>query len=180
MGKLTSSLNISLNGHCGHEAGIHDEEAHTYFVESLKNYDALLFGRKTFELFESYWPKLSLQKGDPSDQVALSQEFNKIQKFVIYSTRQESDWINTSFISGDLQTSVNELKKKFNLLSLGSVSLMSSLLQVKVMDELELLVQPLTTVKGPVLFSDIPIEQSFKLIDQKTFNSGVILLQYKV
>lgn len=180
MKKLTSSLNISLNGHCGHEAGIHDQEAHEYFMKSLDKFDALLFGRKTFELFESYWPHLKEDPNSPQDQLQLNEAFSRKPKFVLSSTRKDSTWQKTFFLDGELTPTIAKLKKDYSLLTLGSVSLMSSLFEQDLMDELELLFHPLTTHQGPRLFEKIPQEHSLKLLDHHFFKSGVARMLYKV
>jgi dihydrofolate reductase len=58
MGKLIAAINMTLDGFCDHTAMVPDEETHQYFNDLLRDADALLYGRITYQLMEGYWPAI--------------------------------------------------------------------------------------------------------------------------
>lgn len=132
------------------------------------DYD-LLLGRKTYNIFASYWPKHS--KGWP--------QVNEITKYVVSKTLKKPDWENTVVIKD-----VNGLKKikkqgDRDLQVHGSGNLIQTLLKNDLVDELWLKIFPVTLGSGKRLFNKGTIPAAFKLIESKTSPSGVIIVNYK-
>ena len=131
----------------------------------------LLLGRKTFEIFASYWPKHT--DGWP--------QINKITKYVASNSIKKHKWDNSVFLNGDIVGKIKKLKKGKgpDLQVYGSGNLIQTLFKNDLVDELWLKIFPITLGKGKRLFEDGAIPAAFKLIESKTSPSGVIFANYK-
>ncbi|MFA6050068.1 MAG: dihydrofolate reductase family protein [Candidatus Paceibacterota bacterium] len=128
----------------------------------------LLLGRKTFEIFESYWPKHE----------HIWPGINDVTKYVMSRTKRKSDWKNTVFMK-----SVAEIKKLKNskgsdIQVWGSSNLIQTLLKNDLVDELRLKIFPLTLGKGKKLFENGTIPAAFTLTESVGTPSGVIIANY--
>lgn len=136
--------------------------------EELKPADYLL-GRKTFEIWEGYWPKHG--------------EFwpgiNEGTKYVLSRTRKKSGWKNTVFLNK--VAAIKKLKQsKGGVIQVwGSSQLVRLLLKNDLVDELRLKIHPLTLGKGKKLFDRGAIPAAFKLVDSLATSTGVILANYQ-
>ncbi len=145
-----------------------DEEYGKVMQEQMKPADILL-GRKTFDIFEDYWPKHA--EAWPG--------INEVTKYVLSSTRKNSDWENSEFLS-----SVEDIKKLKNseggdIKVWGSATLVQLLLEHDLVDELALLVYPIILGKGKKLFKDSATPSGFTLVESTTTPSGIIAVSYK-
>lgn len=145
-----------------------DEEYGKVMQKQMEPADILL-GRKTFDIFEDYWPKHA--EGWPG--------INNVTKYVLSSTRKNSDWENSEFLSN-----IEDIKKLKNsegsdIKVWGSATLVQLLLQHDLVDELALKIHPVILGKGKKLFDDQAIPASFILTESTTTPSGVIAASYK-
>jgi dihydrofolate reductase len=152
----------------GWVAPFSDEEYGKVMQKQMEPADILL-GRKTFEIFEEYWPKHA--EGWPG--------INEVTKYVLSSTRQKSDWENSEFLS-----TIEDIKKLKNseggdLKVWGSATLVQLLLQHDLVDEFALKIHPIILGKGKKLFDDGAIPSAFKVIESTVTPSGVIAVSYK-
>ena len=152
----------------GWSAPYEDDLSGEAMAELMKPAD-LLLGRKTFDIFENYWPK----HADNWPGV------NEVTKYVLSTTRNKSDWKNSVFLN-----SVADIKKLRNsegsdIKVWGSGKLIQSLLKNDLVDELWLVIHPLTLGKGKRLFDDGPIPAAFALAESKATPGGVIMAHYK-
>lgn len=111
MGRLTFSINITLDGCIDHQVGIADEETHAFFTRLMDESGALLWGRVTYEMMESYWPAVALGKVEVPP--AIREWAVKLEakaKYVASSTRADFPWTNSRHIAGDLSTEIQKLK----------------------------------------------------------------------
>ena len=111
MGLLTFAINVTLDGCVDHQEGIADDETHAFFTGLLEASGAMLWGRVTYEMMESYWPAVAC--GDVPAPAALRDWAVKLQakpKYVVSSTRQHFPWTNSHLIEGDLRRGVQHLK----------------------------------------------------------------------
>jgi dihydrofolate reductase len=136
--------------------------------EELKPADYLL-GRKTFEIWESYWP----EHGDFWPCI------NAGTKYVLSTTREKSDWKNSIFIKS--VTAIKNIKgtEGVDIQVWGSSELVHLLLEHDLVDELRLKIHPLLLGKGKKLFTDSSIPTAFSLIDSIVNPKGVIIANYK-
>ncbi|HXS36025.1 MAG TPA: hypothetical protein VN721_04955, partial [Flavipsychrobacter sp.] len=96
MRKLIASINVTPDGFCSHTTVIADEELHEYAVDSLKNADIGLFGRVTYQLFESYWPLVAKNRTDSQPEIEFADAVDNIDKIVFSKTLKSADWKNTT------------------------------------------------------------------------------------
>lgn len=131
----------------------------------------LLLGRKTFELFASYWPQH--QEEGPG--------INKATKYVASNTLSHHEWSKSVFLKGNVADEVKQLKGQDgpDLQVHGSGNLIQTLLQHDLVDELWLKIFPVTLGKGKRLFASGTIPASFTMVETKTSPSGVIIANFK-
>src|ERR1041384_5122189 len=103
MRPLRYSINVTLDGCCDHRAIIPDEELHRHAAESLKQADALLFGRVTYEMMEAAFRPTTLTEARPDWMEPFARTSNAAKKYVVSSTlnKDQVDW-NAELVRGDL------------------------------------------------------------------------------
>jgi dihydrofolate reductase len=129
----------------------------------------LLLGRKTFDIFENYWPKHAEQWPG----------VNEVTKYVLSTTRSESDWQNCVFVN-----TVEDIKKLkdsegSDIKIWGSSELIQLLLKHNLVDEFWLMIHPVVLGKGKRLFNDESMPAAFTLADSTITTSGVVMVNYK-
>ena len=137
--------------------------------EELKQSADYLLGRKTFEIWENYWPK----------HADFWPGINDGTKYVMSKTRKKSDWKNSVFIKTVADIKKLKRSKGSDIQVWGSSKLMQLLLKNDLVDELRLKIHPLTLGKGKKLFDNGPIPAAFKLIKNSITTTGVIIAYYK-
>src|ERR1700712_5165892 len=111
MGLLTFSLNITIDGCVDHREGIADDETHAFFTHLLDECGAMLWGRVTYEMMETYWPAVA--RGDveaPLVVRAWAARLEATPKYVVSATRRDFPWTNSHHVVGDLRMAVQRLK----------------------------------------------------------------------
>src|SRR6201986_5135966 len=111
MGLLTFSINVTLDGCVDHQEGIADDETHAFFTRLMNEGGAMLWGRVTYEMMESYWPAVA--RGDAEAPPAMrgwAVQLEAKPKYVVSSTRKDFPWTNSHHIADDLRTGVQKLK----------------------------------------------------------------------
>jgi len=134
----------------------------------------LLLGRRTFDIFASYWPA-----ADPENPV--TQKFNSIRKYVVSNGTPDLSWKGSIQISGNVVEKIQELKKEEGpeLLVNGSTELLQTLLANDLIDKLIIWTFPVSIGKGKRLFGDGTKPGSWKLADTKTSTTGVLVSTYE-
>src|SRR3954467_6094209 len=105
MGLLTFSINVTLDGCVDHQEGIVDDETHAFFTRLMDEGGAMLWGRVTYEMMESYWQAVARGAGEAPP--AIREWAVKLEakpKYVVSSTRKAFPWTNSHHIAGDLRT----------------------------------------------------------------------------
>jgi len=180
MRKLIAAINMTLDGFCDHTVMIADDELHQHYNELLSNADTLLYGRITYQLMESYWPTVVKNPtgNKPMDEFAVL--IDNISKIVFSRTLKNVDWKNVKLAKGGIKEEVLELKQQAgkNILA-GSPSLIVTLMQLDLIDEYQLCVQPIISGNGLRLFKNINDRINLNLIKTKIFGSGSITLYYE-
>lgn len=148
-----------------------DEFGGKVMGEQMKQPFALLLGRKTFEIFASYWP----QHADRWPGI------NEAIKYVVSDTLEKHEWKNSVFIKGDIVREIKKLKEQDgpDLKVYGSGNLVQTLLKNDLVDEFWLKIFPITLGTGKRLFAEGTIPTAFKLTDNKVSPSGVIIANYE-
>ena len=173
MSKLTAAMFLSLDGVMEEPSWtmpFWNDEIARFKEDELRDIDALLLGRVTYEGFAAVWP-------DSRDEGA--ERMNNMPKFVATRTLHQATW-NATFLRGDAEDEVFGLKERGqNLLMYGSGQLVRALLSRQLIDELRLLVYPLVLGKGQRLF-DESSKAELQLVRSEAFSSGVVALVYKL
>jgi dihydrofolate reductase len=136
--------------------------------------DTMLLGRRTYEEFAAYWPQ------QPSD-VPPADQMNNTPKIVVSDTLTSADWQNSRIVRGDgLSAELQRLKQQDgkNIGTVGSATLVRSLLRDGLLDELHLLVHPLVVGSGQRLFEEGIGKVPLKLLTSRAFSTGVLYLIY--
>jgi dihydrofolate reductase len=145
-----------------------DEDFNRNMAEELKPADYLL-GRKTFEIFESYWP----QHAD------FWPGINEGNKYVLSETREKSDWKNTNFLK--TVADIEKLKKTVggDIQVWGSSKLVQLLLKHDLVDELRLKIYPVILGEGKRLFGNGAMPAAFTVTESQVTSKGIIITNYK-
>jgi dihydrofolate reductase len=179
MRKIVAGLFISLDGVVESpdqwQFDVFNEEMGAAIESQMAAADAMLLGRVTYEEWASYWPTAS------DDQEPFKSFLNTTPKYVVSTTLDKADWQNSTLIKGSFAEEIARLKQQpgKNINVAGSPTLVQSLLQHDLLDELQLQVHPVVVGRGTRLFQDGTDPKRLKLVDSKTTSTGVLLLTYQ-
>jgi dihydrofolate reductase len=183
MGLLTFSLNVTLDGCVDHQEGIADEETHDFFTRLMDEGGAMLWGRTTYEMMESYWPGVA--RGETEAPPALREWATKLEakpKYVVSSTRKDFPWTNSHRIAGDLRTEVHKLKDATPAgVLLGSGKLATELDRLGLIDEYIFLVHPRISGHGPTLYQGgLHGTRRLMLVSARPMRNGAVVMHYRL
>ena len=173
---------ISLDGYFegpGADISWHNVDAafNDFAIEQLHSVDLILFGRKTYQLMESYWPTEAAVNNDPM----VAKLMNNTPKIVFSKTLDKAGWNNTILIKNNVADEVLKLKRQAgkDIIVLGSANLLSTLINPGLIDEFRVIVNPVILGKGNLLFNGIQNKVKLELIRTAPFSSGNVLLCYR-
>lgn len=148
-----------------------DEFAGTIMGKQMKQPFSLLLGRRTYEIFASYWPN------HESDWPGVNESI----KYVVSNTLTSAQWKNSVIIKGDISAEITKLKAEQGppLMVHGSANLIQTLLKLDLVDELWLKFFPITLGKGKRLFDTGVVPAAFKLVESNVSPKGVIFANYE-
>ena len=151
-----------------------DEDLGRFMAEIFANADAFLLGRRTWEIFAGYWPKVT----DPADPIAAP--LNRLPKHVASRTLERVGWQGSSLVR-DAASEVAALKARYarELQVHGSGGLAQTLLAHDLVDTLRLLVFPVALGTGKRLFGEGTVPAAFALVDSRTTPRGVAMHTYR-
>jgi dihydrofolate reductase len=182
MRRLTVFNLVTLDGYFAGEDGdiswhAVDEEFQELAKAVSNSGNTLLFGRKTYQLMESYWPTQEALKNDP----IVAKGMNAATKVVFSRTLEKADWNNTRLVKDNMPAEVRKMKQETgkDLTVLGSGSIVSQLAQEGLIDEYQVLVNPVVIGRGKTMFEGIRNKINLKLIKTRTFGNGNVLLTYE-
>jgi len=157
----------------GWQAPYGDEAAHQEMAKQIKPPFELLLGRKTYDIFASYWPQHT--------EGFVGEPFDACKKYVVSHNQIDLPWRNSELVSGDVAARLKELKDGDGpvLQVHGSGNLIQTLLKEDLVDELWLKIYPLTLGVGKKLFEEGTIPVVFELTEYKVTSDGVIFANYK-
>lgn len=153
-----------------------DERAGAIQIELLSACDAVLMGRRTYDVMASAWPTRS---GDP-----LSTRMNAIPKYVVSNTLKNPDWANTSVISGDVAEIIKKLKAQDgqDIVQYGFGSVSKLLMERGLLDELRLWLYPQSVGKGNIAdtFAAHATPAQFNLAGTTVLSNGIVIARYHI
>src|SRR3954451_12354434 len=152
-----------------------DDQVGAFMLETFARPDAVLLGRRTYDIFAGYWP----HQTDPGDPVAT--KLNSLPKYIASTTLRDPGWANTTVLDGDLVQSIRDLKAQpGNELQVhGSGRLLRFLLEHDLVDRMNLEIFPVIVGKGMRLFAEEGRDTRLELVSATTSASGGQLLPYR-
>jgi dihydrofolate reductase len=186
MRKVVSTEYVTLDGvmedpggaektaHGGWSFKFWNDEAAKYKFNELFASGALLLGRVTYEGFAKAWPSMK-------DEAGFADRMNSLPKYVVSATLKEAAWNNSSIIKANIPEEVFRLKQQTgqDILICGSGELVHTLRQHDLVDEYRLMIHPVVLGGGKRLFRDGSGLTALRLVDTRTFSTGIILLTYQ-
>ena len=187
MGKIVVTEFVSLDGVIEAPGGGEDykhggwtfeinrgDEGDAFKLEEIREADAQLLGRVTYEGFAAAWPNFT-------DKVGFAEKMNTMPKYVVSSTLKQADWNNTTILSGDVVEEVKQLKDEIGgvILVAGSAQLVQTLIEHDLVDELRLMLFPVALGSGKRLFGETTDKKSLRLADSKFVGDGIAILTYE-
>ena len=154
-----------------------DAEFNEFAVHQLDEVDTIVFGRVTYSLMAQWWPTDAAKEADP----VVASRMNGLPKIVVSRTLDEAEWANTRLIKdgvGDELAKLKQLPGK-DMVIMGSSKLTVSLLEMGLVDELRIMVNPVVLGDGKSLFRTAKGRISLKLLKTRPFDSGNVLLVYQ-
>lgn len=158
----------------GWSFGYFDEEAGARMDEIMSRDFDLLLGRRTYDIFASYWPNAT---ADPE----IAQKFNAVTKYVASRGAPQLPWQNSVLLEGDVAEAITALKQTDGpeLQVHGSGNLVQTLLGAGLVDRWHLVVHPVLVGSGRRLFADGTVPLSLKLVDGTVTSGGTFLGTYE-
>ena len=179
MRKVIAAINMTIDGVCDHTAGLPDEEIHQHYADLLDSADIILYGRTTYQLMQ-YWQTLIKNPSGKKTADDFAIAIDKIQKIVFSHNLKNTDWGSATLATKPIEELVRELKQQSGKdILVGSRSLITQLMTLKLIDEYQLCVHPAIAGNGLQLFENVNDRTIFKLIKTKNFISGAITLYYE-
>jgi dihydrofolate reductase len=152
-----------------------DDEFNDFAVKQLDEVDTLLFGRVTYEMMAGYWPTPAARQDDP----AITARMNGISKIVVSRTLQGAEWANTKLVSTTEELRGLKDQPGKSIAIFGSSDLTVSLLQMGLVDQLRIMVNPVVLGAGKSAFSTAAERIDLRLVRSRPFDSGNVLLYYE-
>jgi len=176
MRKLIVFNQVSLDGYFtdadGDMSWAHKQDAewNAFVAENAKSGGELLFGRITYELMKSYWPTPAAAKAAP----VVAEQMNNLPKIVFSRTLDKAPWNNTKLVGGDLAAEIRKMKNEpgEQMVIMGSGTIVSQLTAEGLIDEYQIVVNPIVLAKGRTMFQGIKRKLNLKRTKTRTFGNG--------
>jgi dihydrofolate reductase len=184
MRKLVVFNNMTLdgyftgkNGDLSWAKGHTDAEFKAFVADNAKSGGLLLLGRITYELMNSYWPTPQAMENDP----VVAERLNNLPKVVFSRTLEKASWNNTKLVKHDMTAEIRRMKKEAgkDMTILGSGSVVSQLAQEGLIDEYQLVVNPVVLGEGRTMFDGIKQKLTLELTKSRAFGNGNVFLCYQ-
>ena len=185
MRKLIVFNHISIDGYFTGEngdfkwahTGNDDPEYAAFVAGNASGEGQLLFGRVTYDLMAGYWPTAMAEQHDS----VVAKGMNNMQKVVFSRTMEKALWNNTKLIKTDIVSAIRKMKNKPGpgMVIMGSGSIISQLASEQIIDEYQIIVNPVALGKGRTMFDGVNKMLSLKLMSSRTFQNGKVFLCFE-
>lgn len=187
MGRIVVTEFVSLDGVVEDPGGAEDysrggwafdfdrgAEGDKFKLDEVLEAEAQLLGRVTYEGFAAAWP-------EREDEVGFARAMNEMPKYVVSTTLEQPEWQNTTVLSGDPAEAIAALREEVDgvILVAGSATLVQTLLEHDLVDELRLMVFPLLLGRGKRLFGEGEMKMALRLTESKTVGDGISILRFE-
>lgn len=184
MRKLVVFNQLSLDGYFTDKYGDmtwakenSDAEFDEFTTENARGGGTLLFGRVTYDLMASFWPTPQAAKMLP----LVAERMNNLPKAVFSRTMKEASWKNTKVIKGDIAAQIRKMKKESGegMAIFGSGNIVSQLAKTGLIDEYQIVLNPIALGAGRTMFEGIKERLHLKLTKSRVFKNGKVFLCYE-
>jgi dihydrofolate reductase len=182
-------MSLSLDGYFegpDHDISWHnvDDEFNKFAIEQLKEADFLLFGRRTYHLMESSWPKAAKDPTTSEENLEIDDLINNANKIVfsrtLHKVEETKNWKNTKLVHEFDPAAVGRLKEKPGKgIWVGGSNLALSLIKANLIDEFRFMINPVVIGKGTSIFEGKQDKLDLELTKMRGFSSGNVLLRYE-
>jgi dihydrofolate reductase len=183
MPKLLAYTSVSLDGYFTDANGDmswahkHDPEWQAFVSENASRGGQLLFGRVTYDLMAGFWPTALAAQSNP----VVVERMNNLRKFVFSRKLDQVTWNNTTLLKGDLAAEVRKLKQEPgpNIVVMGSGSIVAQLTEAGLIDEYQIVLNPIVVGNGRTMFEGVKRKLPMKLAGSRAFGNGNVVLFYQ-
>ena len=181
MGLLTFSINVTLDGWFDHRAGIADGETHAFFTRLMDEAEAMLWGRVTYEMMESYWPAVA--RGDEEAPPAMREWAVKLEakpKYVVSATRKDFPWNNSHHVAGDLRRACRSSRMQRPAACCSAAASWPPTRPPGPDRRVQPLVHPRIAGHGPTLYqTGLPATRQLDLVSARPLRNGAVAMHYQ-
>jgi len=181
MRNLIYAINLSLDGCCDHTKFNPDEEILEHYTHLLRDFDLLVYGRKTYQLMVPYWPDVAKSQTETKADIEFARAFVSLKKVVFSRSLASTEDGDTRIVGTNLRDEILKLKQEPGKpILVGGVDIPSQLIELGLVDEYRFVVGPVFVGKGRRLLEDVSLPErlQLKLVESKVFKSGYVALRY--
>ena len=187
MRKLKVFNHVSLDGYIADAqsdmswayADSDDAEWNAWSEENASGGGTLVFGRVTYDLMVSYWPTPEAMQAAP----VFAERMNSLPKVVFSRTLEAPSWNNTKLVTGDIVAEVAKMKQEpsddMDMVIMGSGSIVAQLTEAGLIDEYQVVVNPIVLGRGKTMFEGVTHKVGLKLTDERAFKNGKVVLSFQ-
>jgi dihydrofolate reductase len=183
MPKLIAYTSVSLDGYFTDANGDmnwahkNDSEWQAFVSENASGGGQLLFGRVTYDMMASFWPTALAAQSNP----VIVERMNSLRKFVFSRKLDQVRWNNTTLLKGDLAAEVRKLKQEPgpDVVVMGSGTIVAQLAEAGLIDEYQIVLNPIVVGKGRTMFEGVKRKLPMKLAKSRAFGNGNVVLFYE-
>jgi dihydrofolate reductase len=189
MGKVTTFVNISVNGFfegVAHDISWHnvDEEFNLFAIQMLRETGVIFFGRRTYQLFENFWPLVPKDSMASQSNLEIANLINNVDKIVLSKTltkvEERENWKNVRLFHEVQPDIIEDLKHQYvGNLDIGGNNLLITFVRLGLINEIRVMINPVMITEGNFFLQGIQEKVRLKLLETRTFKSGNVLLCYE-
>jgi dihydrofolate reductase len=183
MGKLIYSMMVSLDGYIetvDHSLDwvIPDEELHSFINDQVRDQGGILYGRRLYQLMADFWPTADADPSAPPYIADYSRIWKATPKVVFSTTLESVDW-NSRLVKEDAAGEIARLKAESEKdWEIGGPNLAATAIRHGLVDEIHQFVHPVVLGKGTPFLPSLEDRINLRLLETRSFNSGVVYLRY--
>jgi len=181
MRNVIYAINLTLDGCCDHTKFNPDDEDLEHYMHLLRDFDLLVYGRKTYQLMVPYWPDIAKDPSSTKADVEFARAFVSKKKVVFSRSLDSAEDGDTRIVRTNLRDEILKLKQESGKdILVGGVDIPSQLIALGLIDEYRFVVQPIIAGEGRRLMEGVSLPERLrlKLVESKTLKSGCISLRY--
>lgn len=183
MSKIVYSMIVSLDGFIARPDGsldwiIIDDELHRFFNHQARDEGVFLYGRRLYETMVAYWPTADANPSAADVEVEFARIWRDKPKLVFSRTLERAEW-NSTLVREVNPDEIQRLKlQSQGSLGVGGADLAATFMRLGLIDEYQLVVQPVILGSGIPFFPTMDDTIKLRLVETRTFQSGAVLLRY--